>query len=244
MTRLREFTGGNTTARNKLNEMVRVLNDLQNIQGDGYIKAAHLPGGVGLSLSLNRLLPRIPHSPRKIPAKLTDETTGSYSWVEVRLDDSGDWEIFDDNRSGLKSTTTAAEEKSGAIGVPDDTIVWIWREVETDGGVTYRFEQPAFNHQLFACLVWRDGGTTDGDDTNECDRTYNCRTLEATGPAAGGVSLGTGLSPKRRRWVTNHFGAYEVPSTTGAGVVGLGYYDDDGAFALYDANETASTAAC
>jgi len=97
---------------------------------------------------------------------------------------------------------------------------------------------------LRAVLVWQDGGTTDGDATHECDRTYTARTLDATGPAAGGTELGTELVPKKRRWVTNHYGAYSCPADAGDGVVGLGYYDNNHAFCLYDANETPDTSVC
>lgn len=96
-------------------------------------------------------------------------------------------------------------------------------------------------HHTFAVRVWRDGGSTDGDQSNPCDRTYNVRTLEATGPSTGGRELGTGMTPDK---VRPSIGKLVTPSTTGAGVVGLGYLDEDGAFALYDANETFDTGAC
>ncbi len=94
---------------------------------------------------------------------------------------------------------------------------------------------------MFDVLVWRDGGTTDGDSTTQCDRTYNVRTREATGPAAGGASLGTGMTPVLNRPTT---GPLVIASTMGAGVVGFGYYDSTGSFVLYDANEALVTDAC
>ena len=86
MTMLEKFVGGNSSTRRKLNALVDEVNRQGNMRGDGLINVNRVQGGVGLSLSLNQLLPRIPHGPRKFPAKLTDETTGSYSWVEVKLD--------------------------------------------------------------------------------------------------------------------------------------------------------------
>jgi hypothetical protein len=96
-------------------------------------------------------------------------------------------------------------------------------------------------HHTFAVRVWRDGGTTDGDQSTQCDRTYNVRTLEATGPSTGGRELGTGMTPDK---VRHTIGKMLVASTTGGGVVGLGYLDADGDFGLYDANETLDTGAC
>jgi len=96
-------------------------------------------------------------------------------------------------------------------------------------------------HSTFVVLVWRDGGTTDGDQSTQCDRTYNVRTLEATGPATGGLGLGTGMTPKR---VRHTIGKILVAATTGSGVEGTGYYDASGDFQLYDANETLDTGAC
>jgi len=104
--------------------------------------------------------------------------------------------------------------------------------------------KPTEKAPLFAVKVWQDGGSTDGDATNECDRTYTVRTIEATAPDTGGRLLGTGLAPQKRRWVTNHYGAYNCPASTGTGVVGLGYYDAADTFRLFDANETPDTSAC
>lgn len=88
---------------------------------------------------------------------------------------------------------------------------------------------------LFAVLVWRDGGTTDGDESNQCDRTYTAKTLD------GQVTLGTALTPKRVRPTT---GTLVTPPPTGDGVVGLGYFEADGDFVLFDANEALDTDAC
>ena len=98
--------------------------------------------------------------------------------------------------------------------------------------------------QMLACLVWQDGGTTDGDLTHECDRTYTARTLDATAIDTGGVLLGEDLPPLKRRWVTNHYGKYDCPPATGTGVVGTGYFTAAGAFVLFDANEVEHTGAC
>ena len=49
---------------------------------------------------------------------------------------------------------------------------------------------------VFAVKVWRDGGTTDGDLTNPCNRTYLARTIDATSTTTG-IQLGTGLTPEK-----------------------------------------------
>ena len=91
---------------------------------------------------------------------------------------------------------------------------------------------------VFACLVWQDGGDSDGDLTHECNRTYTARTLDATAIDTGGTLLGEDLIPDKRRWVTNYYAAMNCPPATGAGVKATGYYDHTGAFCLCDANET------
>lgn len=93
-----------------------------------------------------------------------------------------------------------------------------------------------------ACLVWQDGGTTDGDLTHQCDRTYTVRTLDATAVDAGGKVLGTELSPLEKR---RSIGKYVTPPADGAGVVGIGYFDGSGTFVLFSANEVVDpTADC
>jgi len=89
--------------------------------------------------------------------------------------------------------------------------------------------------QIFAVLVWRDGGTTDGDKTHQCDRTYAAKTLDSA------KTHGTELTPDKTR---PNVGRMNVPSTTGDGVVGLGYCNASGAFCLYDANECIYAEAC
>jgi hypothetical protein len=95
---------------------------------------------------------------------------------------------------------------------------------------------------FFPVLVWQSGGSTNGDKTHACDRTYQARTMDATSESTG-TQLGTGLTPKKHRWAGN-YGKMDCPASTGAGVVGSGYYDASGTFCLFDANETPDTGAC
>lgn len=95
--------------------------------------------------------------------------------------------------------------------------------------------------RLFAVKVWKDGGTTDGDSSNQCDATYTVRTLAATANDTGGEELGTAMTPEKRR---PSYGGLDVPSETGSGEIGQGYFDADGTFHLYDANETLDPTNC
>lgn len=143
------------------------------------------------------------------------------------------------------------DAQAGYLGSADHgaaQILW-WNDDAAQVWAIVRFSPPSEQSamdggRMFACLVWQDGGTTDGDATHECNRTYKARTLDATGPTAGGRALGSSLTPKKRRWVTDHYGAYNCPASTGSGVVGLAYYDDDDTFCLFDANETPDTSVC
>jgi hypothetical protein len=81
------------------------------------------------------------HTSTAFPAKLTGETSGSYSWTEQTLDSSGDWTDLTDGRTG----TTNAKEFDGAEGLydaSDEKIVWMIEMVEADDDVTYRFALP------------------------------------------------------------------------------------------------------
>ena len=93
----------------------------------------------------------------------------------------------------------------------------------------------------FAVRVWRDGGTTDGSQTTQCDRTYTVRTLDATAVDTGGVLLGEDMTPVFR---PSDVGLYITPAVDGEGVVGVGYYDEHGDFALYSAGEQLDAGPC
>ena len=82
----------------------------------------------------------------------------------------------------------ATKLTSGAFG--SAMILWAesgtgtkWAVVQLGGGLPQR-------GVLLPVLVWRDGGTTDGSKTAQCDRTYTAKGLD------GSVTLGTGLTPK------------------------------------------------
>lgn len=96
---------------------------------------------------------------------------------------------------------------------------------------------------MLAVKCWKDGGTTNGDHETQCDNTYTVRTIDATGPGAGGALLGENLLPKTRQ-ATNFLGEMHCPPTTGGGWIGAGYYDTSDTFTLFDSGEREYTTAC
>ncbi|HUS48333.1 MAG TPA: hypothetical protein VM098_09440 [Phycisphaerae bacterium] len=139
----------------------------------------------------------------------------------VRIDVQDEAHLYADVTDGDASKLT-----SGAFG--SALILWAesgtgtkWAVVQLGGGLQQR-------GVLLSVLVWRDGGTTDGSKTAQCDRTYTAKSLD------GSVTLGTGLAPKMKR---RTYGQYVTPPTDGDGVEGLGYFESDVTFVLWDANE-------
>jgi hypothetical protein len=57
---LENFSGGNQSARNKLNAMTGEVNKFKAISGDGLIQVMQTTTGVTLKLNMEQLLPRIP----------------------------------------------------------------------------------------------------------------------------------------------------------------------------------------
>ena len=104
-----------------------------------------------------------------------------------------------------------------------------------------RQHRPDTPYAMFAVRVWRDGGTTDGDASTQCDRTYTVRTLDATAVDEGGVLLGEDMTPVFR---PSDVGKYVTPSTSGDGEIGQGYYDEDGEFQLFMAHEQLDASEC
>lgn len=84
---------------------------------------------------------------------------------------------------------------------------------------------------LFPVQIDQTGGSA-GDTTTQCSFTYTVRDLQ-------GYQLGTGMTPLKRRPTIGKMSA--VDPSYGWGV---GFYDTDGTFKLWDANETLATAAC
>ena len=94
---------------------------------------------------------------------------------------------------------------------------------------------------LFAVRLWQDGGTTDGDEATQCDRTYTAKELDAVEGDDTALVYGTELTPVQGRPLT---GQLDCPATTGEGIVGVGFFDQTGEFQLWSANERLHTTAC
>jgi len=89
---------------------------------------------------------------------------------------------------------------------------------------------------------WQDGGYIDGDVDNQCDRTYTVRSQEATAIDAGGELLGEHMVPRTRQ-ATAYKCQMDCPPAEGGGWIGIGYEDENGAFALFDSGERPVTVA-
>lgn len=83
---------------------------------------------------------------------------------------------------------------------------------------------------LFAVRVTIDGGAA-GSATTNCTWTYAV-SLDS------GYALGTGMTPKRRRFPDTPY------TTTPNDTWGAGFFDKDGVFVLWDANELPETEEC
>lgn len=150
--------------------------------------------------------------------------------IDITDTDHAFADIDNSETGNLNSATSGAAQ-----------ILW----AESGTGVKWavvRLGAPVQSSSMFAVLVWRDGGTTDGSKTTQCNRTYKVRTRDATGPDTGGELLGTGMTPEKTR--PYPYGPLVVPSSTGSGVAGFGYHDSNNDFQLFEANETLNTAAC
>ena len=58
--RIRELIRGPAVLVKRINEIIAAVNTLNNMTGDGYIQVKKTARGVGIQLSVDRLLPRIP----------------------------------------------------------------------------------------------------------------------------------------------------------------------------------------
>jgi hypothetical protein len=70
--------------------------------------------------------------------------------------------------------------------------------------------------------------------------TYDVRTIDATGPATGGVLLASDISPELNRDSSGNgrqYGKWWCPPATGSGIIGTGYFDAAGNFKLFNAGE-------
>ena len=172
---------------------------------------------------------------RRGVAKITaNDEDGAYTVTEQLWDSDAGPAAWADGKAPFRHVTTAARDfldrESGQV----DDVVRFWEQRQQNGALEVLLDVVTTG-VMFAVLVWRDGGTTDGDLTHQCDRTYTAKTLD------GNNTLGEDLTPKKRR---PSVGMMDTPPTDGGGIVGLGYYEADGTFCLYDANETLEPGPC
>jgi len=72
MPSLPEFRAGERLSASKLNRVVRAVNALQNMVGDGLVAVRHTPAGVAISLNVEQLIGRLPlGGGAAVPGKIT-----------------------------------------------------------------------------------------------------------------------------------------------------------------------------
>ena len=170
----------------------------------------------------------------------TDGETGDYTFLEVYWDPAEeDWADYTGAR-GSDSVDTCREINALTDVKPDD-IVWMHELVDGIGQRRWFFAI-APPRGMIPVRCWQDGGYTDGDADNQCDRTYTVRTLEATAIDAGGELLGEHMVPRTRQ-ATAYKCQMDCPPAEGGGWIGIGYEDENGAFALFDSGERPVTVA-
>jgi|TARA_R100001530_G_C4310063_1_gene152767 hypothetical protein len=111
MPKVAKFTGGEAQLRTHLNIMVDAINRLQNISSDGLVRVQQTGSGTSYSLSLNKLLPRIPKTKKVFWAEITGNTSlgndrWTYSFKEVEKTSAG-YGGFTDVTGGKTGTDTA-----------------------------------------------------------------------------------------------------------------------------------------
>lgn len=127
---------------------------------------------------------------------------------------------FADVRSGQKFLSASP---SGAARV-------LWLQPEADrlnGGIAWaivNLGEGTSPSGMFKVLVYKDGGSAGSVATN-CSWTYTVK-------CSRGRTLGAAKTPKERRELKT------VYTLTPDGTEGLGYYDENGTFQLWSANET------
>lgn len=169
----------------------------------------------------------------------TNEGSGEYTVTEQIWDQDAGPAAWVDGVKPLAHVAATARDRDNRAAGNVDEYVPFWEVRRADGQVEILIDVTAANH-LFFVLVWKDGGVV-GDEDNQCTATYTVRTLDATGPAADGVLLGSAKSPGKRR---PPVGPMDCPAAAGAGVRGRGYYDSAVAFHLWDANECIDSEKC
>ncbi len=175
---LSHFTGGPASGRRKLNDMVNVLNRLQNIRGSGGVQVKETSGGIGIGLSMNQLLPRIPKGKRVFWAEITGNTSlGSNQWtysfkeVEKTAAGYGGWTDVDNGRTGTDTAYNFIEDMNDGLTVEGngvdvdnlDTANYTFTIQEAPTGLTVEMYEVFNGTDMEAWFMYENGvdGTCD-----------------------------------------------------------------------------------
>jgi len=139
--------------------------------------------------------------------------------------------------TNIAEGVTAANPDKGGHMLPVGTPVWVEAVFDRGNVATaskrrtrkyiIRATSP---HVLHPVKVTNDGGSS-GDEDTQCDFTYTVKTIY-------GTTIAEEVTPLKARPAT---GALVAPS---ASSYGLGFWDENGDFQLWDANETLDTETC
>ncbi len=228
----------------KLNAMVKAIRNVAKFGGDGVVTVKQVPeAGYALGINIQALNERLPKWVLKWGKATADWTSGN----TITLDPC-DTEGVDNGRPDVTAyafTPTSIAPGDGAVALAiakDDILAYL-----SYGDKLGVLVNPpvAARGGMFAVKCWKDGGADQGTDTTQCDYTYKVRTIDATAHDAGGTVLGNAMSPECRTQASNWQGKLDFPPQgTGTGWIGLGYYDADDVFHLWDAGERPYTKAC
>lgn len=173
-----EYGGGEPFVRkDDLNAIKRELSRMRELSGDG-VDVSMEPGGPVVSR---------PQAAEECWARLTGESSGRYSWVEVYRSGAGTWSTLTGGRSGT-TTTGGAREENDATGVASGTVV-----------------------RLRASRADLSGTTVDKE------WVFNRLTVAATSAAYGSLPAVTGPTVTRFNFVSStgvYLSSYGVPAGT------------------------------
>ncbi len=130
MAPLEHFSAGPADLVRKLNALVNEVNRLSKIRGDGLIQTTHTAGGVGLSLSINRLIERIPKGNRQGVCKIVSNDAGG-DYTITRMFWNGSAYVAD--TSGEFFQVAARDYLNRAFGRLGSTPIRFWTQETTTG---------------------------------------------------------------------------------------------------------------
>lgn len=128
------FTDGKASVRNRLNKMVKAINRIFHMKGDGLIKVSYLPGGIGIGLSVDRLIQRLPRTAYGICKIVSVVGSGEYTATRVYWNNTTNAYVVDTVGEFFEfSCRDYDNRETGAV----DQYVRYWAQEDTIGVTDY-----------------------------------------------------------------------------------------------------------